>query len=77
MQTTRPDEIAVTLNDLGQDVIAGPATTAALTYIEELFGRRGRPGIEMASRALRTAIPEDRVQAICVAYVAALRPTAF
>jgi hypothetical protein len=49
-------------------------TTAALTYIEELFGRRGRPGIEMASRALRTAIPEDRVQAICVAYVTALVP---
>jgi hypothetical protein len=76
MQTTRPDEIAVTLNALTQDAIAGPPTTAALTYIEELFGRRGRPGIEMASRALRTAIPEDRVQAICVAYVAALRLTA-
>lgn len=75
MQTTRPDEIAVTLNALAQDAIAGPPTTAALTYLEELFGRRGRPGIEMASRALRTAIPEDRVQAICVAYVAALRPS--
>jgi hypothetical protein len=73
MQTTRPDEIAVTLNALAQDAIAGPPTTAALTYIDELFGRRGRPGIEMASRALRTAIPEDRVQAICVAYVTALR----
>ena len=76
MQTTRPDEIAVTLNALTQDAVAGPPTTAALTYIDELFGRRGRPGIEMASRALRTAIPEDRVQAICVAYVTALRPTA-
>jgi hypothetical protein len=76
MQTTRPDEIAATLSALAQDAIAGPPTTAALTYIEELFGRRGRPGIEMASRALRTAMPEDRVQAICVAYVTALRPTA-
>jgi hypothetical protein len=74
MQTTKPDEIAVTLSALAQDAIAGPPTTAALTYIEELFGRRGRPGIQMASRALRTAIPEDRVQAICVAYVTALRP---
>jgi hypothetical protein len=74
MQTTRPDEIAVTLNALTQDAVAGPPTTAALTYIEELFGRRGRPGIEMASRALRTAIPEDRVQAICVAYITALVP---
>jgi len=74
MQTTRPDEIAVTLSALAQDAIAGPPTIAALTYIEELFGRRGRPGIEMASRALRTAIPEERVQAICVAYVSALHP---
>jgi hypothetical protein len=74
MQTTRPDEIAVTLSALTQDAVAGPPTTTALTYLEELFGRRGRPGIEMASRALRTAIPEDRVQAICVAYVAALVP---
>jgi hypothetical protein len=32
MQTTRPDEIAVTLNALTQDTIAGPPTTAALTY---------------------------------------------
>lgn len=74
MQTTKSDEIAVTLNALAQDAVAGPPTTAALIYIEELFGRRGRPGIEMASRALRTAIPEDRVQAICVAYVTALVP---
>ena len=72
MQTTRPDEIAVTLSALAQGAIAGAPTTAALTYIEELFGRRGRPGIVMASRALRTAIPEDRVQTICVAYVTAL-----
>lgn len=76
MQTTRPDEIAATLSALAQDGVAGPPTTEALNYIEELFGRRGRPGIELASRALRTAIPEDRVQAICVAYVTALRPTA-
>jgi hypothetical protein len=73
MQSTRPDEIAVTLSALTQNAIAGPPTIAAVTYLEELFGRRGRPGIEMASRALRTAIPEDRVQAICVAYVTALR----
>ncbi len=73
MQSTRPDEISATLSALAQDAVAGPPTTEALEYIEALFGRRGRPGIEMASRALRTAIPEDRVQAICVAYVTALR----
>ena len=74
MQTTRPGEISATLSALAQDAVAGPPTTEALKYIEELFGRRGRPGIEMASRALRTAMPEDRIQAICTAYVIALLP---
>jgi hypothetical protein len=75
MQTTRPEEVSATLTALAQDAVAGPPTTEARKYIEELFGRRGRPGIQMASRALRTAIPEDRVQAICTAYVTALRLT--
>ena len=31
------------------------------------------PGIRMAARALRVGIPEDRVEAICIAYMSALR----
>lgn len=73
MQTTRPDEIAATLGGLAEDEVAGPSTKEALKFIADLFGRRGRPGIEMASRALRTAVPEDRVEALCTAYVTALR----
>lgn len=72
MQTTRPVEIAATLALLAEDEVAGFPTKEALKYIEDLFGRRGRPGIEMASKALRTAVPEDRVEALCTAYVAAL-----
>jgi len=72
MQTTNPDEIAATLSALGEDAIArGPAKNA-LTYIEQLFSRRGALGIEMSARALRAAMPEDRVEALCTAYVAAL-----
>lgn len=41
-------------------------------YIEELFGRRGRPGIAMASRALRLAMPEEAVEILCTAYTARL-----
>jgi len=73
MQTTRPDEIAATLDMLAKDEVAGLPTKEALKYIEDLFGRRGRPGIAMASKALRTAMPEDRVEALCTAYVATLR----
>jgi hypothetical protein len=72
MQTTTPDEVAATLSALGQDAMAGPPSKDALIYIEQLFGRRGDPGIEMAVRALRAAMPEDRIQTLCTAYVAAL-----
>lgn len=73
MQTTRPDEILTTLDVLAEDAVAGPPTKEALNFLEELFGRRGRPGIEMAARALRTAMPKDRIEALCIGYIAALR----
>jgi hypothetical protein len=60
------------LADLQEHPLAGPPTAAAITYLDELFGRRGRLGIQMATRALRVAFPEERVVAICVAYGTAL-----
>jgi hypothetical protein len=73
MQTTEPAGVAATLTRLCQDPIAGQPSTDALAYLETLFGRGGRPGIEMAASALRTAVPEARVEAICVSYTTALR----
>jgi hypothetical protein len=73
MQTTDPADIAVTLATLTRNPIAGEPTTAALTYLDALFGTRGRPGIAMAQRSLRTAMPADRVQTICVSYTAAIQ----
>lgn len=73
MQTTNPADIADTLATLTRDPIAGEATAAALTYLDALFGTRGRPGVTMAQRALRTAIPSERIQALCVGYTAAIR----
>jgi hypothetical protein len=72
MQTTNPDEVAGTLGALGDDALAGAPSKDALVYIEQLFGRRGALGVEMSARALRAAMPEDRVEALCTAYVAAL-----
>lgn len=70
MQVTSPDTVGATLTELAGHAVAGPATAAAVGYLEELFGRRGRVGIQMASRALQGSIPEERVVAICVAYTA-------
>jgi hypothetical protein len=72
MQTTSPDEVATTFNGLAEDAVAGVPSKDALVYIQEMFGRRGTQGIEMAARALRAAMPEDRIEALCVAYVGAL-----
>ncbi len=73
MQRTDPVEVADMLARLSQDPVAGEPTVAALAYLDVLFGRRGRRGIEMASRALRTGVPEARVEALCVSYASTVR----
>jgi len=72
MQTTAPAAVGATLAELAAHPMAGPASTAALAYLEAQFGRRGRPGIKMAISAMRLAIPAARVEAICTAYTAAM-----
>jgi len=68
MQATTPAEMAATLALLAKNDLAGPSTLDAIEYLDELFGRRGRPGIDMAAEALRIAMPKDRVLGLCVAY---------
>ena len=73
MQATPAKTVSPTLAELSEHPVAGPPTLAAVSYIDELFGRRGRPGIEMAARSFGGAIPLARVEAVSVAYTAALR----
>lgn len=76
MQATRPDEVGKTLATLSNDDVAGPVTVMGLAYLEELFGRRGRPGIEMAARALRIGMDEAHVEALSIGYLRQLRASA-
>ncbi|MHB8451228.1 MAG: hypothetical protein ACYDAQ_12375 [Mycobacteriales bacterium] len=73
MQTTSAEEVGRRLAELADDPTAGDVTKLAIGYIEGLYGRRGRPGLDMATRALVGAVPEARVVTICVAYANALR----
>jgi hypothetical protein len=73
MQVSSPETVGSTLVELADHAVAGPATAAAIGYLGEVFGRRGRAGIQMASRALQGSIPEVRVVAICVAYAVGVR----
>ncbi len=65
--------MAASLAGLRTDQVAGASTEIGLAHFEELFGRRRGEGIEMAVRALRPAMPEERVRAICLAYATGLR----
>ncbi len=76
MQSTSAREVGATLAALSTNEIAGAVSTNALAYIDELFGRRGRMGIQMSVRALRLGMPEERVEALSVAYTAALLASA-
>ena len=68
MQTARPDDVAVTIRDLLADTVAGQVTEQALSYMDELFGRRAGEGVAMAQRALRLVIDEAQIATLCLAF---------
>lgn len=72
MRTSVNSTVSDTLSGLLGDDVAGPPTKAALLYLDELFGRRGAPGVQMAVRALNLALTQQEVETICVAYTQAL-----
>jgi len=75
MQASSPVEVGAKLAALARHELAGLVTSSALGYLDELFGRRGQEGILMAARALRLALPEERVQALSIAYTRTLLQT--
>lgn len=73
MQRSSPEVVGKTLSGLLGHPNAGAPTRLAVERFETLFGGRAGTGIEMAARALRGAMPEERVRAICLAYAEELR----
>lgn len=72
MQTGPPPAVASKLRELLQDAVSAESAGFAVERFRGLFGNRTGVGIEMAARALRGAMPEERVRGICVAYTEAL-----
>jgi ribosomal protein L11 len=68
LQTSSSAEVASTLSSLLDHPSAGQTTEQALEWFRVMFGGRAGIGIEMAARALRGAMPEERVRAICLSY---------
>jgi hypothetical protein len=72
MQAGAPTAVALKLRALLEDTVSTESTGFAVERFRGLFGNRAGVGIEMAARALRGAMPEERVRAICVAYTESL-----
>lgn len=69
MQTTSPTGAGATMARLSRDPMAGPTTITGLQYLDDLFGRRGRAGIVMATRALQFGMPGAAIQILCTSYL--------
>ena len=68
MQTASPRQVGTTLASLRHSALAGQVTDTALRHLAVLFGRRAGEGVGMAQRALRTAVPEEQVSALCTSF---------
>lgn len=72
MQSVSAAAVRDTLNTLADDTVAGEPVRDGIVYLNDLFGRRGRSGIEMAARAMRVAMDAATVEVICTSYMAQL-----
>ena len=73
MQGSVAANVAATIRTLLSSPIAGQVTSNALGYLDDLFSQRGQPGVVLASRALRLALSEETVEALCIAWMRRLR----
>ncbi len=70
--TTGAERVREVLTGLLEDErVAGPAQRG-IEMLRSQFGTRRSPGVEMAVRSLRIAVPEDRIRAVCTGFIDAL-----
>jgi hypothetical protein len=72
MRTSTVRTVSQTFTGLLGHEQAGPPTQTAMLYLDELFGRAGGRGVQMAVRALNLAMTRQQVETLCVAYTEAL-----
>lgn len=72
MLTTEPERINEVVPRLLDDPRIGAPAQRGLEMLRSQLGVRRAPGVEMAVRALRLGVPEERVRAVCLNFVAAL-----
>jgi Nucleotidyltransferase len=73
MQTTEASLFVASMRMLLADPLAGESARASLTYLDELFGARVRPGVVMALRAMEPAVLASQIEGVCAAFVQDVR----
>lgn len=73
MQSTPAATVITTMGRLLADPLAGGSVRVALDYLDDMFGARLRPGVVMAVRAMQPAVPQAQIEAVCAAFVRAIR----
>jgi Nucleotidyltransferase len=73
MQTTDTALFVTTITAILGDPLAAESARISLTYLDELFGARVRPGVVMAVRAMEPAVPAVQIEGVCAAFVQAVR----
>lgn len=72
MLTTPPVRINETMPMLRDDPRVAGSAQQGLELLRMQFGARRAPGVEMAVRALRLGVPEDRIRTACPNFIASL-----
>lgn len=73
MQTTDTALFAGTMTRILSDPLARESARISLSYLDELFGARARPGVVMAVRAMEPAVGAAQIQGVCAAFIQAVR----
>lgn len=68
MLATPIEDFLTRLRPLLEDDRAGLPCQEAVVLLGELFGAPAAPGVAMAVRSLRIAVPPERVQAVCTGF---------
>ncbi len=72
MQTSRPQDVALTMRNLAKNDFCGPVTRQSFEYLQNLFGFPAAVGLRMAQRALQGVIDPATVETVSIAYVTRL-----
>jgi hypothetical protein len=72
MQVSRPSVVATTMRALLATEVSAAPTADAIGRLRDLFGGPRSPGIELATDALRLAVPPDQVEVFMVSFTGRL-----